>query len=92
MDKELLEQRTWAIVRLVVSIITIANYGLSIYGWSPLPFTEETIYPIASAAMMLCALIWTWWKNNNITRAAVQAQETLNDLKEFENAKHARVD
>lgn len=71
-----------AIVRLIVLVILLINQTLIVYGWNPLPFSEEEIYEgISSVAMVLMA-IYTWWKNNNVTEEAQKAQEYLDELKE----------
>lgn len=76
------DARAIAITRLVVSIITIANLALCAIGWSPLDLGDEVIYDLVSLIVALIANIWVWWKNNNVTRAAQEAQEILSQLKE----------
>ena len=74
------QERIKAIITIVVTaIVNIANvmgYALDADQW------VNVALSIASAITILYA----WWKNQNITDEAIQAQEYLDDLKA---AKHA---
>ena len=70
-----------AIVRLVVLVILLVNQTLIVMGWSPLPYTEDQIYEAVSSVATVAVAIWTWYKNNNVTKEAQQAQEYLDKLK-----------
>lgn len=74
-------ERVEAITRLVCAFITIANFALSLWGINPLPFADDEVYMIVSVVCATAATLWVWWKNNNITKEAVEAQEFLDDLK-----------
>jgi len=64
-----------AIVTLVVTVaVNIANvlgYALNFDLW------YTVLFSIAS----LIAVAWAWWKNQNVTQAAQQAQVYLDELK-----------
>lgn len=70
-----------AIVRLVVLVILLVNQSLIVMGWTPFPFSEEQIYEGLSSVATVIVAIYSWWKNNNITEEAQQAQEYLDELK-----------
>ena len=70
-----------AIVRLAVLVILLINQALILFGWNPLPFSEEQIYEGVSSVATVLVAIWVWWKNNNVTKEAQEAQEYLNELK-----------
>lgn len=70
-----------AIIRLLVATIVLLNQILVAYGWSPLPFSEEEIYEGLSALASAVVVVWVWWKNNNVTNEAQQAQKELDKLK-----------
>lgn len=70
-----------AIIRLLVATIVLLNQILVAYGWSPLPFSEEEIYNGLSALASAVVVVWVWWKNNNVTEEAQQAQKELDKLK-----------
>ena len=71
-----------AIVTLVVTVaLNVANvlgFALDFDLWYTLLFS------IASLAVVA----WSWWKNQNVTQAAQEAQKYLDELKA--NAKHVK--
>ena len=71
-----------ALIRLVVLVILLINQTLMVLGWSPLPFSEEQIYEGVSSVALVVTAIYTWYKNNNVTKEAEKAQGYLNQLKE----------
>lgn len=79
---------TQLIVRLIVSGIAAINMFAAAFGFNPLPIEETDIYTIVSAIGALAAWVWGFWKNNNFTAAAKEAQEFLEISKSLE----ARVD
>ena len=70
-----------AITRLVVLMILLLNQLLVTLGWNPLPFSEEQIYEAISGVATVAVAVWTWYKNNNVTKEAEQAQKQLNRMK-----------
>lgn len=70
-----------AYVRLSVLIILLVNQSLIVMGWDPLPFNEEQIYEGVSSVATVAMAIYTWYKNNNVTKEAERAQEYLDELK-----------
>ena len=77
MDEQ--KERTKALFRAAVMLILGITAALGAKGVSPLDnyvLTEVLSY-VAGAA----AVLWAWWKNNNVTEAAQEAQEVLNELK-----------
>ena len=68
-------ERVVAIVRLIVMLVTAAlgGFGLTV--------DADSLYTIALCGIAFVAAIISWWKNNNITKAAGEAQDYLNNLK-----------
>lgn len=72
-----------AFIRLSVLVILVINQFLaSVLGWNPLPFSEEEIYAGVSATFVAAQSIYVWYRNNNVTKEAEEAQEVLDELKE----------
>ena len=71
-----------AIIRLVVLLILLVNQFLIVFGWNPLPFSEEEIYQGVSAVVTFVVTIYTWWKNNSITKEAREGDRVMKQLKE----------
>lgn len=74
-------QTAVAIARLIITIIAAVA---STFGWL---FDSELWLNIVLSAFALAVLAWTWWKNNNITHAAQEAQKVLDEMKHGEEIK-----
>lgn len=71
-----------AITRLAVLAVLLLNQVLVTFGWNPLPFSEEQIYEGVSAVILAVVAIWTWWKNNSVTKEAQEADRILKASKD----------
>lgn len=69
------------IVRTVMLVLTILNDVLIFYGKSPINIDESTVYQIVSILATIFVPVWTWWKNNSVTKHARKADEYLDKLK-----------
>lgn len=76
LDNLTFDQRIKAIFRL---IIPIAVFILGQFGFD---FDGELAWTIVCDVVTLVTFVWAWWKNNNWTREAVEAQIVLDELKE----------
>ncbi len=63
-------------------LIALINQILTMFGINPLPFSDEQIYNILSAAATVVTTLWAWWKNNSFTKNAIEADKYLKKLKE----------
>lgn len=70
-----------ALIRLAVLAILFVNQALVMFGWSPMPFSEEEVFAGVSAVATALASIWVWYKNNNLTKEAEEAQRLLDAKK-----------
>ena len=69
------KQMLMAFIRLACSLIAT---GLALYGIS---VDADALFVLAMIVVALIAYIWSWWKNNNVTSAATDAQKVLDELK-----------
>jgi len=72
--------RTKAIIRGIIILILAVNAWLVAKGISPLDnavLTEALSYIAGLVAIFYAG----WWKNNNVTEIAQEAQEVLDELK-----------
>lgn len=69
------KQTFMAFLRLACSLITT---GLALYGVS---VDADSLFVLAMIVVALVAYIWSWWKNNNVSTAATEAQKVLDELK-----------
>ncbi|WP_337970133.1 phage holin [Virgibacillus salexigens] len=68
-----------AIIRLAVLAILLLNQGLVVYGWDPLPFTEDQIYKSVSTVATVAMSIFTWFKDNPVTKKGKHNDKFLRD-------------
>ena len=73
------------IIRTIVNIVAMVNLGLTIAGKNPLPYSETEIYTGLSVVVEVCTNLWTWWKNNSFTKAAIRADGYLKQIKGVRN-------
>ncbi len=69
------------IARTVVLIIALINQVLTMTGHNPLPWSEEQFYEAATIVLTVGASMVSWWKNNSFTKAAIEADEIMHDIK-----------
>lgn len=69
------------IVRTIVLVIALINQALTMAGKTPLPIADEEIAEIVSYVLTTVASLWAWWKNNSFTKAAIEADKVLANLK-----------
>ena len=72
---------TDTIIRTIVLGIALLNQILTMCGINPLPWSEDEAYTITSTIVTAAAAIWSWWKNNSFTKAAIEADQELKTLK-----------
>lgn len=79
LDKLVNEERIKAIVRLLLPLV------VQVFGYFGIVVDPESLWGFACAIIGVVSMViaW-WWKNNNWTKAAVKAQQDLNEYKEEE--------
>ena len=74
-------ERVKAVVTILVTLFSLANAGLSLAGFNPLPFTNEQVSTTLFAVVGVIGTIYGWWKNQNITSASLAGQQLVDALK-----------
>ena len=74
------------ITRTILVIIALVNQGLVIAGKNPLPFEDDQIAQVISFGFTAVTALMAWWKNNNFTAEAKEAQLYLKDMKRVKKA------
>lgn len=85
MDSAALE-RAGAVARLVCTLVAGIATMLGFY------MDADELFTGVCCVVALVCLVVTWWKNNNITDAAIEAQEVLDALKSGDLADLAGVE
>lgn len=74
-------ERVKAVVTILVTLFSLANAGLSLAGFNPLPFTNEQVSATLFAVVGVIGTVYGWWKNQNITSASLAGQQLVDTLK-----------
>lgn len=88
-----MNEKSKAIIRLVVQAVLLFNMALTLAGKNPLTVDESALTDWLTTTMTAISSIWIWWKNNNVTKHAQYAQQSLNELKKthVDNSEIGRV-
>lgn len=65
------------VARTAALAIVLLNQIAVAFGFDPLPFGEADAYAFVSTALTGIVAVWTWWKDNPITKAAIDANAVL---------------
>lgn len=74
-------ERVKAVVTILVTLFSLANAGLSLAGFNPLPFTNEQVSATLFAVVGVIGTVYGWWRNQNITSASITGQQLVDALK-----------
>ena len=72
-----MNEKTKAIIRLVVQAVLLFNMALTLAGKNPLAVDESALTDWLTTTVTAISSIWIWWKNNNVTDAACETQGLL---------------
>ena len=80
------------ITRTILIIIALINQGLVIAGKNPLPFEDDQIAQVISFGFTAVTALVAWWKNNNFSQEAKEAQHYLDALKSVKKKPDGQVE
>ena len=69
------------IARTIVLALALINQALVIAGKPIINIAEQDIYNVVSLIATIAASVWAWWKNNSVTKEAIEADEYMADMK-----------
>lgn len=73
--------KTGTIVRTVILVLALINQALSIAGKAVLPISDEQAEQLVTLVITIAASLWSWWKNNSYTQAALEGDMLKDKLK-----------
>lgn len=71
------------IARTIILALALINQLLSATGHAVIPIADETIESLVSYIVTVVVAIWTWWKNNSFTQAALRGDIVMKEIKSF---------
>lgn len=69
------------IIRTVCLVLALANQTLMMTGHSVLPVSDEQVAEALTLGFTILTSLWAWWKNNSFTKAAIQADNVKQAIK-----------
>ena len=74
-----------AIIRIAVLAITTINAILTASGRNPIPFDESAFTECLAYIINGVCAVWAWYKNNNMTKEAIEGSALTKALKAKNN-------
>lgn len=71
------------IARTIILALALINQLLSATGHAVIPIADETIESLVSYIVTVVVAIWTYWKNNSWTQAALRGDIVMKEIKTF---------
>lgn len=71
------------IIRTICLVIAILNIVLEMRGYSIIPIDNELVSEAVSIVFLVGSAVASWWKNNSFTKEAIEADNYLKTLKDF---------
>lgn len=75
MKVEFNSQSGLAFARLLATLLVSV---FATFGWT---FDADLVFNLLLSAIAVALFVYSWWKNNNITEAAQEAQKVLDQIK-----------
>ena len=76
-----MEERTKAIINIVIAFAVLINAILTAAGRNPIPVNENAVAEVISYTAAGLETLWIWWKNQNLTAEAITAQKIADEMK-----------
>lgn len=70
------------IIRTAVLVLALINTVFVAAGRPVIELEDETITVLINTLFTVAAAVWSWWKNNSVTKAAVTADQVLDAIRE----------
>lgn len=69
------------IARTFVLALALINQLLTVFGYNVIDISTETINTLITTIFTVITAIISFWKNNSFTKAAIEADEVMKELK-----------
>lgn len=69
------------IARTACLLLALTNQVLSAMGKPVLPIESSTVEQLVTAGITTITALVAWWNNNSFTKAAIQADSVMKNLK-----------
>jgi SPP1 family holin len=70
------------IIRTVLMLLGLINAILVMTGHSIINIEDGTVENLINAVFSIVTTLMAWWKNNSFTRAAIEADKFMKEMKQ----------
>nr|DAR28316.1 MAG TPA: holin [Caudoviricetes sp.] len=71
----------WSIDRAMAAVRLACQLAATIAAGFGLALDADSLATVALCVVAAATGVWSWWKNNNVTKAAQDAQRVLDGIK-----------
>ena len=68
--------------RTVCLVLALTNQILTVLGYNIINISDDTVNTLITTGFTVIASIAAWWKNNSFTKAAIEADNVMHNMKE----------
>ena len=70
------------IARTACLVLALVNQILMVLGYKVIDVSDDTVNTLITTGFTVVTALIAWWKNNSFTKAAIEADEVMRELKE----------
>lgn len=70
------------IARTIVLALALINQVLTAMGHNVINIADEDINTLISTIFTIVSAVTAWWKNNSFTKAAIEADKLMHEVKD----------
>ena len=68
--------------RTVCLVLALTNQILTVLGYNIINISDDTVNTLITTGFTVITAIAAWWKNNSFTKAAIEADNVMHNMKE----------
>lgn len=68
------------VIRTACFFLSLINFLLESQGKTVIPISNDQLRTFITDAWLVCSSVWSWWKNNSITKNAILADDYKKSL------------
>lgn len=69
------------VARTIILALALVNQLLTTAGYPVLPIEDEQVNTLVSTIWTVAASLWAWWKTNGFTKAGIEGEKYIKELK-----------
>lgn len=69
------------VARTICLALALINQVLTVLGYNVIDVSDDTVNTLISTGFTIVTAVTAWWKNNSFTKAAIEADGMLKNLK-----------